>query len=165
MSATKNTWIRLSKTIILVFYIYIYIFTLLVQFLPCYLLWEIGTVKAEFSKGSEHATCILQKTVDQSRRWGAASFINTKSNISINMHLHRRKERYILVPSRRAFFFLCAYALKWLERLTPLWNVVLQCTHTFLLSSLFSVTETQHIEWNTNSHYRYYNTCPFIHLY
>lgn len=163
MSATKNTWIRLSKTIILVFYIYTFLSYLFSFFhVTCY---EKLAVKAEFSKGSEHATCILQKTVDQSRRWGAASFINTKSNISINMHLHRRKERYILVPSRRAFFFLCAYALKWLERLTPLWNVVLQCTHTFLLSSLFSVTETQHIEWNTNSHYRYYNTCPFIHLY
>lgn len=46
---------------------------------------------------------------------------------------------YLLVPSSKAVLFRFAYARRWFDKLTPLWKVALQWTHTFLLNSPFSV--------------------------
>lgn len=46
-----------------------------------------------------------------------------------------------VVPSSKAVLFRFAYARRWLDKLTPLWKVALQWTHTFLLNSPFSDIE------------------------
>lgn len=46
---------------------------------------------------------------------------------------------HLLDPSSKAVLFLFAYARRWFDKLTPLWKVALQWTHTFLLNSPFSV--------------------------
>ncbi len=56
---------------------------------------------------------------------------------------------HLLVPSIMAFLFRFAYARRWLDKLTPLWKVALQWTHTFLLNSPFSV-KWQEIQRQTN---------------
>lgn len=56
-------------------------------------------------------------------------------------HLPLMTRRHLLVPSSKAVLFRFAYARKWLDRLTPLWKVALQWTHTFLLNSPFSVKQ------------------------
>lgn len=67
-------------------------------------------------------------------------WIKTKQSLKSNVLFQLV---YLLVPSIKAFFFLFSYARKWLDKLTPLWKVALQWTHTFLLNSPFSETEQQ----------------------